>query len=286
MRRVIAPTAIAVAAVVSLQSGLTVPAAAEYVVHHGAGGRATVSSVRHVIAADARSRKRRGWTTGRAFDTCAAPPLRAMAAWRNAYGTVNINIGGVARGCAQPNLTRDWVRSVRRMGYRIIPTYVGPQAPCNDRFHHRFKAKRAAIEGRRAADDAVRSARALGIRRHAPIYFDMESYDSRKAWCRDAVLRFLHEWTRRLHRHHYRSGVYSSVASGIRDLGWSEGITKPNAIWFAHWDGAASVHGSPYIPDRWWTRHRRIKQFRGGHKEKHGGVTLYVDSNVVDGPVY
>ncbi|MGH3391997.1 MAG: DUF1906 domain-containing protein [Actinomadura sp.] len=244
------------------------------------------AAARRPATPDGRPRRRRAWTTGRAFDTCATPPLPAMAAWRNAYGTMNINIGGAARGCAQPNLSRHWVRSTRRMGYRLIPTYVGLQAPCNDRFENRFTVRRAAVEGRRAADDAVRRARELGIRRRAPIYFDMESYDSRKAWCRDAVLLFLHEWTRRLHRHHYRSGVYSSVASGIRDLGSAEDITKPNAIWFAHWDGEARVHGSPYLSDRWWTRHRRIKQYEGGHKEKHGGVTINIDSNVVDGLVY
>ena len=146
--------------------------------------------------------------------------------------------------------------------------------------------ERPATEGRLSAYDAVRRAKALGIRRRAPIYFDMEAYDSRKAKCREAVLRFLHEWSRGLQRRHYRSGVYSSVASGIVDLGLAKGVTKPMAIWFAHWNRRAKVYGDPYIPDSWWHPHRRIKQYRGGHREKHGGVTINIDSNIVDGLVH
>ncbi|MBC6463730.1 DUF1906 domain-containing protein, partial [Actinomadura sp. HBU206391] len=238
------------------------------------------------VAIPERPGRRRPWATGRGFDTCTAPSLRAMRAWRRTYRIANIYIGGAARGCSQANLTRDWVRSVRGMGYRLIPTYVGLQAPCNKRYQDGFTMERPATEGRLSAYDAVRRAKALGIRRRAPIYFDMEAYDSRKAKCREDVLRFLHEWSRGLHRRHYRSGVYSSVASGIVDLGMAQGITKPKAIWFAHWNRKAKVYGDPYIPDTWWHPHRRIKQYRGGHKEKHGGVTINIDSNIVDGLVH
>jgi hypothetical protein len=37
--------------------------------------------------------------------------------------------------------------------------------------------------------------------------------------------------------------------------------------------------------DEWWADHRRIKQFRGDHVEKHGGVKLKIDSDAVDGYV-
>lgn len=227
----------------------------------------------------------KSWTTGKGFDTCTAPSLWAMQAWRRTYGVANIYIGGAARGCAQPNLTRSWVSSVRRMGYRLIPTYVGLQAPCTA-YTSRFTTKNARAEGYRAANDAVARARALGIPSKKPIYFDIEAYDSRQAWCRQAVLAFLHSWSARLVALRYVSGVYSSAGSGIRDLGWATGITKPKAIWFGHWDGKAQLYGGPYLKDWWWHPHRRIKQYRGGHNEKHGGVTINVDSNIVDGRVY
>ena len=49
------------------------------------------------------------------FDTCTAPSLTALAAWkgRSPYAGVNIYFGGRNRGCTQPNLTSTWVRSTR-----------------------------------------------------------------------------------------------------------------------------------------------------------------------------
>ncbi|MDL4771369.1 DUF1906 domain-containing protein [Actinomadura xylanilytica] len=225
------------------------------------------------------------WASGEGFDICAAPAVSTMKAWRRAYGIANIYIGGAARGCAQPNLTRAWVRTVRRMGYRLIPTYVGLQAPCS-KYKSRITAANAAAEGADAAEDAVRRARALGIPRRQPLYFDIEGYDTGDDACSEAVMSFLDSWTTKLKAARYVPGVYSSLSSGIRDLGKARGITKPTAIWFAHWDGDTAVYDTPDLPDEWWPPHRRIKQYRGGHKEKHGGVTLNVDSNAVDGRVY
>jgi hypothetical protein len=229
--------------------------------------------------------RRREWTTGAGFDACSAPSRAAMAAWRRAYRVANIYIGGAARGCAQPNLNRNWVSGVRRMGYRLIPTYVGLQAPCST-FHNRFTGKNAYRKGSASADDAVRRAAALGIPRGEPIYFDMEGYASERAWCRRAVLTFVHSWSRRLERRGYVSGMYGSAGSGVQALGEATGITKPKAIWFARWDGRARTAGGRYLRRSWWSPHRRIKQYRGGHHERHGGYTINIDSNIVDGLVY
>ena len=38
---------------------------------------------------------------------------------------------------------------------------------------------------------------------------------------------------------------------------------------------------SAYISRRGWWPHRRVHQYRGGHVERHGGVALAVDSNVL-----
>ncbi|NVI91655.1 DUF1906 domain-containing protein [Actinomadura sp. BRA 177] len=227
----------------------------------------------------------RPWVRGKGFDTCTAPSLATMKAWRPSFKVTNIYIGGAARGCAQPNLSASWVKQVREMGYRITPTYVGLQAPCGSR-PQRFTRKNAAKQGAKAAVDAARKAKALGIPEGAPIYFDMEAYNSKKKACKAAVLQFVDKWVERLTDEGYIPCLYSSAKSGIRDVGWATGISKPAGIWFANWNGKASVYNDPYLPDRWWSPHRRIKQYRGGHKEKHGGVTLNIDSNIVDGRVY
>jgi hypothetical protein len=227
----------------------------------------------------------RPWVRGKGFDTCTAPSLAAMKAWRPSFKVTNIYIGGAARGCAQPNLSASWVRQVRQMGYRVTPTYVGLQAPCGSR-PQRFTARNAASQGTRSAVDAARKARALGIPEGRPIYYDMEAYSHKNSACRAAVLRFVDNWVDRLKKEGFVPCLYSSAKSGIRDVGRSTGISRPASVWFANWDGRAKVYGDPFLADAWWAPHRRIKQYRGGHKERHGGVTLNIDANIVDGRVY
>ncbi len=223
------------------------------------------------------------------FDTCTAPSVRAMQAWRSAYSAVGIYIGGLNRSCDQANLSARWVNRVRAMGWSFLPTYVGLQAPC-DRFSAKIDGDRAGAQARGAANSAVRHALALGIRRGAPIYFDMEAYDNTKRKCRAAVLTFLDAWTRQLHARHFVSGVYSSAGSGVVDLGGTNSIAghalaKPDSIWFALWDGHADLRGAPYLLASWWPGERRIKQFRGGRWQEHGGFRLNIDLDQVFGPV-
>jgi hypothetical protein len=233
--------------------------------------------------AERRSGERARWVTGTGFDTCTTPSLAAMRAWRGAFTAANIYIGGPARACSQGRLTRRWVAAVQAMGWRLIPTYVGPQAPCTSS-RPRFSAGTAAIAGQLSAADAVNRASALGLPAKTPIYLDVEAY-GRGASCRQAVLTFMDSWTKAIRALDYTSGVYSSVASGIRDLGEADGISKPTAIWFAHWNRKPDVWADRYMDEEWWPGHHRIKQYRGDHVEKHGGVRLKIDSDAVDGDV-
>ncbi|MEO3972870.1 DUF1906 domain-containing protein [Streptomyces sp. CAU 1734] len=70
---------------------------------------------------------------GLAFDICRVPPLAVMRAWRTSspYGAVGIPYGGRGRDCpGQQHLTRAWVEKVHRMGWRVLPVFVGSQPPC------------------------------------------------------------------------------------------------------------------------------------------------------------
>jgi hypothetical protein len=40
------------------------------------------------------------------------------------------------------------------------------------------------------------------------------------------------------------------------------------------------------LPVSIWSQRSRIHQYRGDHDETWGGVTINIDSNYVDGPVY
>jgi hypothetical protein len=222
--------------------------------------------------------------TGKGFDACTAPSLKAMRAWRKSFQAANIYIGGAARACGDGNLSKSWVKSVRKSGWKLIPTYVGLQAPCSP-YGSKINTKKARAQGMQSADDAISEAKAFGLSTKAPLYFDMEGYNNTKSWCKQGVLKFLGGWTDRLHARGHISGVYGSVTSTIVDLGHASGGRMPDGVWFAHWDGKANTL-SKYMNGAWWPNRQRIKQYRGTHNETHGGVKLSIDSNRVDGYVY
>jgi hypothetical protein len=144
-------------------------------------------------------------------------------------------------------------------------------------------ASTAATQGTEAANDAVSQAGIAGIGEGSPIYFDMESY-TRTSSATNATLTFLAAWTTRLRALGYDSGVYSSSASGIADLVSRLGsaYTQPDDLWIANWNGQVSA-SDPYVPASAWSEHQRIHQYRGGHDETYGGVTINIDNNYVEG---
>ncbi len=225
--------------------------------------------------------------TGLGFDACTAPSKRSMSAWASSpYRAIGVYIGGVNRGCSQPNLTAAWVAEQTAAEWSLIPTYVGLQAPtssCSSCARLSTSISTATTQGAEAASDAVAQARIAGIGEGSPIYFDMESY-SRTSSATNATLSFLAAWTARLHALGYQSGVYSSGASGIADLAAKYGTTylEPDEIWFANWNGRASAASDPYVPSTAWVGHR-IHQYNGGHDETYGGVTINIDNNYVEG---
>ena len=65
------------------------------------------------------------------FDTCTAPSVNAMKAWKRRYSAIGVYIGGQNMACDYGNLSASWVKSVHSMGWSLLPLYVGLQAPCN-----------------------------------------------------------------------------------------------------------------------------------------------------------
>jgi hypothetical protein len=223
--------------------------------------------------------------TGLGFDACSAPSSKAMTAWKGSpYRAVGVYIGGANRACSQPNLTPEWVAEQTEAGWHLIPTYVGLQAPTSSCSScAKLSASQATAQGSAAAEDAVEEAAAVAMGPGSPIYFDMESY-SRTSSATAATLAFLEAWTKKLHALGYVSGVYSSSASGIADLAdqVETGYTLPDDIWIANWNGAQST-SDPVVPASAWASHQRLHQYRGGHDESYGGVTINIDNDYVDG---
>ncbi|MFD5468506.1 DUF1906 domain-containing protein [Kitasatospora sp. NPDC127059] len=235
-------------------------------------------------------RFRDNWS-GTAFDACTAPPAETLRAWRAAspYGAVGIYVSGSQRGCAQPRLTADWIRQARAAGWRFLPVHVGLQAPCADpsRKPKRIDPAKAVEQGRDEAGEAVRAMRSLGLGKGGPVYLDIEAYSMHDASCGQAVVDFALGWTQALHSAGYRSGLYSSLDSGVADLAAAARAGSsplPDAVWYARWDDHADTAGAgPLTPDLWPSR-QRVHQYRGNAQETYAGQTLTIDRDQVDGP--
>lgn len=222
------------------------------------------------------------------FDTCTAPLLKIMKAWRRGFSVVGIYIGGVNMACSYGNLSAGWIRLASKMGWRMLPTYVGAQSACwwqGDGVL--INPKRAAAEGVASANDAIADARVFGLGKGTPIYYDMEAYDQFNRPCVTAVLRFISGWSSRLIERGYVPAVYSSTESGIADMNAAArhrihiaGFTAPTAIWIAQWDGLKTLRDATLI----WPLFERAKQWLGLHYRTIGGYTLNIDSDLVGGP--
>ncbi|HET8970643.1 MAG TPA: glycoside hydrolase domain-containing protein, partial [Candidatus Nanopelagicales bacterium] len=240
--------------------------------------------------------------TGHGFDQCLAPSQRAMNTWLKSspFLAVGIYIAGDSRGCRQqPNLTQKWVGTQLRKGWRLLPITLGPQASCHPSFprydddhtinprpgsnHNYPKARKQA---RYWAGQTVQKAQRLGIVRGSTLWYDLEGFDLSNTRCRESALAFLSAWTTRVHDLDYVSGVYSSAGSGIKMLdnvrvNRPGEFDLPDRIWIARWDGRANTQ-TDYIRHDGWLPGGRMKQYRGGHTETWGGVSINIDSNWLD----
>jgi hypothetical protein len=219
------------------------------------------------------------------FDTCTAPSASTMHTWRSHYAAVGVYIGGANAACAGGNLTSGWVKTVTSMGWGLLPTYVGPQAPCWGARGALINPASAAAQGMAAAADAAGDARSIGLPAGSPIYYDMEAYNGGTS-CINAVLTFLGAWDRQVQAAGYVTGVYSSQDSGIVDMQAgavkkTPGFTPPQAIWIALWDNIASLNDGTLT----WPIAARSKQYSGNVNATVGGITLNIDRDFVGGPL-
>lgn len=260
---------------------------------------ATVASGLFTVPASAANVVTPGNFTGYGFDQCLAPTQSAMDAWLrySPYWAVGIYISGDSRGCPnQPNLTPTWVDTQLRRGWRLLPITLGPQAWCTtrERYLHQVRISpdpdnryaKARSQGRAEAVKTVGVADGLGIAEGSTLWYDIEAFDISRTNCRESALSFLSAWTRKLHRLGFVSGIYSSAASGVKMLDDAQTLrpgkyAMPDQIWIADWNGRADVY-SKYVRSSSWMPHRRVHQYRGGHNETYGGVTINIDNNWLD----
>ena len=127
---------------------------------------------------------------------------------------------------------------------------------------------------------------AYGIGPGSTIWYDLEGFDLTNTHCRESALVFTSAWVTRIKALGYVAGFYSSASSGIKMLDDARlqrpgQFALPDRIWIARWDGAANT-STTYIGEDGWRPGGRMKQYRGGHNETWGGVTINIDSNFID----
>jgi len=230
--------------------------------------------------------------SGRAFDACTAPPLSTVQAWNaSPYRALGVYVSGVNRTCAQPQLTASWVASVSQLKWRLLPIHKGLQPPCGARptdAKISTSPATAMSQGTAAAQEAIAAAKSLGMLSGSALYNDIEYYTQTDSACRTAVLTYVSAWTKELHRVGYVSGVYMNLVLGAKQLAdvyTSTAYARPDALWIARYDGVDSLKGWTGIADSKWAVHQRAKQYRGGHDETYGGVTVNIDNDWLDAPV-
>ncbi|MER5528888.1 glycoside hydrolase domain-containing protein [Streptomyces sp. NPDC002677] len=226
--------------------------------------------------------------TGRAFDTCTAPSSAVMKAWHGGlYGAAAVYIGGKNRGCAQPNLTASWVKSVSATGWKLIPLYVGAQPSCQSGSNpEKMTTANAASLGTSDATDAVAKAAALGMKAGSPIYLDMEAYDTTNTACNNAVLTYVRAFDKQLHAKTYRAGFYGFTSSSAKAIANAKDKTDlPGNLWYALWDKNNTTTADWPFGATQFTGHSRAHQYMVNSKETRGGYTITVDRDAWDAPV-
>ena len=134
----------------------------------------------------------------------------AMRTWWNhsPFQAVGIYISGKSRACRnQPNLTPEWVLQQSRLGWRLLPITLGPQASCQPRFPRysddvRINPKpgrsgtynKALKMGRAEAQTTVADAQALRIAEGSTLWYDLEGFNLADRHCRESALAFVSGW--------------------------------------------------------------------------------------------
>jgi len=88
----------------------------------------------------------------------------------------------------------------------------------------------------------------------------------------------------RLHQSGYVAGVYTSNFGDLLARHDTAGFTTRTRSGSAL-ERTCLGYGYPVVADNYWAPHRRLHQYRGPHNQRHGGVTINIDTDYIDGPV-
>ena len=228
------------------------------------------------------------------FDACTLPSTSAMQTWwtYSPYYNYYLYIGGSEKAnCGGATLSSSWITTVTNQGWDLVFIWVGPQMPstCSGRswaYTISLNTSTAYSQGQNEAAAAYNKLVNLSVNvNNAPVVYDLEGYNGGSS-CRAAAQSFMKGWADQLAlAPAQKSGTYGSACSSYIDDFASDG-NPPDFVWPADWDGNPSTSSVSCVSSSHWIYNQRHKQYRGGHNETYGGVTINMDSDCANGPVY
>jgi Domain of unknown function (DUF1906) len=231
-------------------------------------------------------------TTEQGFDACGTSLSALTGSWwsKTPYYFTNVYMGGpnLSSGCT--HITASWVSSLKSTGWALVPTWIDYQAPCSKSVGATFSTNTSDAwnKGGAAGNNAVATAKNLGIGPGSIIYDDIEYYQGdRGGSCDLAVAYFINNWVRTVHALGYKAGVYiaGSNLGQLCNYAGAGQIAAPNDVWIASWNGVSSIAGVNAIPPACWVSGQRIHQWSGSAIETWGGITMNIDKDRANGEV-
>lgn len=223
------------------------------------------------------------------WDACAASTAKAQAFWNNTpYWNMGLYLGGVGYGSGCKRWSSAEVGQLRSMGWQFLPLWVGLQAPCSSQpSRFSYDTATAYQQGRDEGLAVYNQMKAFGWdTANAPAIYDLENFNTADAGCMNAAKSFINGWVYQIHLPPaQRAGVYGSAcASGLSQ--YASIANVPDFIHGADWDGIKTTRDMACIGAGSWTNRQRHKQYQGDHNETWNGVTMNIDSDCSNGPVY
>jgi hypothetical protein len=228
------------------------------------------------------------------FDACVLPSTSAMQTWWNdsPYYNYYLYIGGSEKAnCGGATLSSSWISTVVNQGWDLAFIWVGPQMPSScssDGWGDTISlnTSTAYSQGENQAIAAYNKLVNLSVNvTNAPVIYDLEAYNGGSS-CRAAAKSFMKGWADQMAVAPAQlSGTYGSACASYIDDFASDG-NPPDFVDPAAWGSGQSTSSIPCVSSTHWTHNQRHKQYAGGHNETYGGVTINIDNDCANGPVY
>jgi hypothetical protein len=120
------------------------------------------------------------------------------------------------------------------------------------------------------------------------VAYDLEAFVYTDSVCLAAVKSFMSGWTEYLDNPPaQKSGTYGSTCGSTLDS-FASIARPPDFIWGAQFSSppVPSTSSMSCVNSGHWVFNQRHKQYRGTHNETYNGVTLSVDNDCANGPVF